>query len=53
MESSHLNCDLNDGKGPAVRSKCEQVMEELPRSRQVWRGGKGMREREDSVSLKD
>lgn len=51
QERARLNRDWNDGKGPAIWSKCE-VMEELYRSWQVWRGGKGTREREDSVCVR-
>lgn len=50
LERARLNCNWNEGKGPAIRSKCE-VREELHRSWQVWRGGKGIREREDSVCV--
>lgn len=50
LERERLNCDWNEGKGPAIRSKCE-VRKELHRSWQVWRGGKGIREREDSVCI--
>lgn len=38
LERARLNCNWNEGKGPAIRSKCE-VREELHRSWQVWRGG--------------